>query len=93
MDLYRTVGYVKAQDRLWHMDLLRRVTTGRLAEVLDPSLVNADQLLRALEFSKKSELVLSKSDPEIVANVEAFSDGVNQFITNNLKKLSLQLVK
>ncbi|MCK4631281.1 MAG: penicillin acylase family protein, partial [Bacteroidales bacterium] len=31
-DLYRAVGYVMAQDRLWQMDLLRRVTMGRLSE-------------------------------------------------------------
>ena len=46
-DLYRTVGYVMAQDRMWQMDLLRRITTGRLSEVLDPGLVEADQLFRA----------------------------------------------
>ena len=32
-DLYRAVGYVMAQDRLWQMDLLRRVTMGRLSEI------------------------------------------------------------
>ncbi len=89
-DLYRTVGYVMAQDRLWQMDLLRRITTGRLAEVLDPGLVNADQLFRSLQFSKKSELVLSKTDPEIIACIEAFSDGVNQYIEENIKKLPFE---
>ncbi|MEN8155917.1 MAG: penicillin acylase family protein [Bacteroidota bacterium] len=89
-DLYRTVGYVMAQDRLWQMDLLRRITTGRLAEVLDPGLVGADQLFRSLQFSKKSELVLSKTDPEIIASLEAFSDGVNQYIEENIKKLPFE---
>lgn len=65
LDLYRTVGYVMAQDRLWQMDLLRRITLGRLSEVLDPSLVDADQLFRALQFSKKSELVIAETDPFI----------------------------
>src|ERR1039457_1248766 len=32
-DLYRVVGYLSAQDRLWQMDLLRRVTEGRLSEI------------------------------------------------------------
>jgi len=89
-DLYRTVGYVMAQDRLWQMDLIRRITTGRLSEVLDPGLVDADQLFRALDFSKKSELVLSKTDPEIIACVEAFTDGVNQFIDRHQKKLPFE---
>ncbi len=89
-DLYRTVGYIMAQDRLWQMDLMRRITLGRLSEVLDPGLVNADQLFRALCFSKKSKLVLSKTDPEIIACLEAYSDGINQFIEQNRKKLSFE---
>ena len=59
-DLYRTVGYVMAQDRLWQMDLMRRITTGRLSEVLDPGLVDADQLFRALQFSKNQSSLCRK---------------------------------
>jgi len=90
LDLYRTIGYVMAQDRLWQMDLLRRITTGRLAEVLDPGLVDADQLFRALRFSKKSEMVISKTDPEVIACMEAYCDGVNQFIAKHQKKLPFE---
>ena len=90
MDLYRTVGYVMAQDRLWQMDLLRRITAGRLSEVLDPGLVNADQLFRALDFTAKSEMVLSRLDPEITAILEAFSDGINQYIEQHQKKLPFE---
>ncbi len=90
LDLYRTVGYVMAQERLWQMDLLRRITTGRLSEVLDPGLVDADQLFRALQFSKKSEMVMAQTDPEIIACVEAFADGVNQYMENNTKKLPFE---
>jgi penicillin amidase len=89
-DLYRTVGYVMAQDRLWQMDLMRRITTGRLSEVLDPGLVDADQLFRALDFPGKSAKVLARTDPEIISCLEAFADGVNQFINQNQKKLSFE---
>jgi len=89
-DLYRTVGYVMAQDRLWQMDLMRRITTGRLSEVLDPGLVEADQLFRALDFPKKSRMVIAQTDPDILLCMEAFTDGINQFITQNLKKLSFE---
>jgi len=89
-DLYRVVGYVMAQDRLWQMDLLRRITMGRLSEVLDPGLVNADLLFRSLRFSEKSELVLKESSAEIVAALEAYSDGVNQYIEKNRKKLPFE---
>ena len=89
-DLYRAVGYVMAQDRLWQLDLMRRITTGRLSEVLDPGLVEADLLFRALDFPGKSRKVLAQTDPEIIACLEAFADGVNQFIDQNRKKLSFE---
>jgi len=33
-DLEEAQGYVMAQDRLWQMDLLRRVARGQLSEIL-----------------------------------------------------------
>lgn len=89
-DLYRVVGYLSAQDRLWQMDLMRRITTGRLSEIFGEDMLNADQLFRSFEFSKKSTNVLSQTDPEIVKCLEAYSDGVNQFISQNSKKLSFE---
>jgi len=89
-DLYRAVGYVMAQDRLFQMDLMRRITTGRLSEVLDPGLVKADLMFRSLKFSEKSERVLAQTDPEILVCLDAFCDGVNQFIDTHLKKLPFE---
>jgi penicillin amidase len=89
-DLYRTVGYVMAQDRLWQMDLLRRITTGRLSEVLDPGLVQADQLFRALDFPSKSELVLSRLEPGVIEILEAYADGINQYMEEHQNKLPFE---
>ncbi len=89
-DLYRTVGYVMAQDRMWQMDLMRRITTGRLSEVLDPGLVEADQLFRALDFLSKSRMVIAQTDPEILRCMEAFTDGINQYINQHQKNLSFE---
>jgi penicillin amidase len=79
-----------AQDRMWQMDLMRRITAGRLSEVLDPGLVEADQLFRALDFPKKSRMVIAQTDPAIMRCMEAFTDGVNQYISQNQKKLSFE---
>ncbi|NOZ74059.1 MAG: penicillin acylase family protein [FCB group bacterium] len=86
-DLYRATGYCMAQDRLWQMDLIRRATQGRLSEIFGKDLVNSDLLLRALQISQKSHRVWQKSDAVVKANLEAFTDGVNQYIQsrgNNL---------
>ena len=86
-DLYFAVGYVMAQERLWFMDLIRRVTTGRLSEVMGADLVETDKFLRCLEMTAKSKLVLSNEDPEILSYMQAYADGVNKYIADAGKKL------
>jgi len=86
-DLYMVTGYLMAQDRLWQMDLLRRVTMGRLSEIFGEDMVGADHLLRALRIPEKSTLVLVQTDENILLALEAFSNGVNQFIESHQKKL------
>jgi len=86
-DLYRAVGYVMAQDRLWEMDLLRRITQGRLSEIFGESQLKFDQLMRALQMTEKSKSMLSQTDPSIVKLAEAFTDGVNQYIDMNMNRL------
>lgn len=86
-DLYFSVGYVTAQERLWFMDLIRRATTGRLSEVLGEKLVETDKFLRCLEMTAKSRLLLKDEDPVILSYLQAYADGVNAFITSAGKKL------
>lgn len=89
-DLYKSVGYVMAQDRLWQMDLLRRVTTGRLAEILSDDLLEVDQLMRSLEMTKKSANIYANADQNLKDCILAFSEGVNQFIEQNRKHLPFE---
>lgn len=86
-DLYMAAGYAMAQDRLWQMDLLRRVTMGRLSEILGKDLVEVDKLFRALRFTEKSKRILSHTEASLRVAVEAYADGVNQFIKEAGKRL------
>lgn len=79
-DLYRAVGYIMAQDRMWQMDLLRRVTLGRLSEIFGADLADADHLMRSLRITEKSQALIENIDPAILAVLEAYSDGVNRYI-------------
>lgn len=91
-DLYFSVGYVMAQERLWFMDLIRRVTTGRLSEVMGKDLVQTDKFLRCLEMTEKSRKVLSNEDPIILSYMQAYADGVNAYIVAAGKKLSPEFI-
>ncbi len=89
-DAYRATGYLMAQDRLWQMDLLRRLTTGRLSEIFGKDLVTADQLFRSLRFIEKSHMVIDSCSTEVVQCLQAFADGINQYITENTDKLPVE---
>lgn len=91
-DLYFATGYAMAQDRLWQMDLLRRVTMGRLSEIFGKDMVKTDYLLRALRMSKKSHQVLEQTPDSILLCINAFADGVNAFLAENGRNLPPEFV-
>lgn len=83
-DAMRALGYVHAQDRLWQMELLRRLAAGRLSEIFGKELVRTDKLFSGLgieEAAVKTIAGLDKNSPEYKLSV-AYLDGVNQFIQN-----------
>lgn len=89
-DLYMAVGYCMAQDRLFQMDLIRRVTMGRLSEVVGEKAVKIDHLMRALRIPEKSQLMISKTDPAIMSQAEAFCQGINQFLALHADRLPVE---
>ena len=89
-DLYRATGYVMAQDRLWQMDLIRRLTSGRLSELFGPDFMETDLLLRALRIPEKARRVLASSPASALEAVRAFSEGVNAFIETHKKNLPME---
>lgn len=80
-DLYRALGYVQAQDRLFQMEILRRLARGELAEVLGPKLVETDRLFRTLTIREYADAFAAKMDKTAPATqaLQAYLDGINQF--------------
>lgn len=76
-DLLFAQGFVHAQDRLWQMDFQRRLTAGRLAEVLGPAALPADRGIRILGVRRAAEAELSLLSAEASAELEAYAAGVN----------------
>jgi len=89
-DLAEAQGYVMAQDRLWQMDLLRRVARGQLSEILGPTTLNIDKSFRTHGFGRAAERDATLLDPESRKVMEAYARGVNQFIEQHKKNLPLE---
>jgi penicillin amidase len=89
-DLYMVTGYLLAQDRMWQMDLIRRVTLGKLSEIFGEDFIETDLLLRGLRFSEKSKKILAVTDAKQLAAINAFCEGINQYIKSSYKKLPVE---
>ncbi|WP_136465691.1 penicillin acylase family protein [Flagellimonas onchidii] len=82
VDALRALGYVHAQDRLWQMELLRRLAKGRLSEVFGADLVDTDKFFLSLGIDEHTANTVSQLDmqSEMVVLSRAYLDGINQFI-------------
>ena len=89
-DLAEAQGYIMAQDRLWQMDLLRRVARGQLSEILGKSTLAIDKDFRTMQFGRAAERDLGLMDREPRAIMEAYARGVNRFIEQHGNHLPLE---
>lgn len=93
-DAYRALGYVHAQDRLWQMELIRRVAAGRLAEIFGAELVKTDKLFRGLGIDAaavKTIQDLDKSSQHFLL-AEAYLEGINHFIDEGQTPIEFKLL-
>ncbi len=79
-DLYFAQGFITASDRLWQMELLRRVSHGELAEIFGKQVVEEDKMWRKYGFAQIAEESLKTLNPELKTALENYSRGVNAYI-------------
>ena len=96
-DLYRALGYLHAQDRLFQMEMLRRLSRGELAEVLGPKLVETDRLFRTLGIRQRADELAAASSaitaqPGAIRALYAYLDGVNQYQATRPAPLEFEIL-
>jgi penicillin amidase len=81
IDLYRALGYVHGQDRLFQMEMARRLARGELSEILGPSLLETDRFFRTLGLRHRGEELAARMDRShpVTLSLMAYLDGLNQF--------------
>ncbi len=83
LDALFGLGYVHAQDRLWQMELQRRIGHGRLAEIFGPAAVSQDRFLRTVGFGRAAAAAWTSTPDWAKQQVEAYVAGVNAFVSTH----------
>ncbi|MDC3134062.1 penicillin acylase family protein [Bacteroidota bacterium] len=94
-DAIFTYGYTIAKDRLFQMDLQRRLARGELSEILGKDLVKIDKMLRTYMIVHHAEKYIADSSnisPEALKYVDAFIEGINYLIKTGPKSIEHQLI-
>ena len=79
-DAHFALGFVHAQDRLWQMEMNRRIAAGRLAEVVGPAALDTDRFLRTLGIRRVAEANVRALDADSRRLLAAYAAGVNAFL-------------
>ncbi|TYA52283.1 penicillin acylase family protein [Formosa maritima] len=82
-DLYKAQGYITAKHRFWQMEFQTHAAAGRLSEIIGEKALDYDRMQRRKGMGFGAENAIKKmeeEDPEIIAFVEAYSEGVNSYI-------------
>ena len=91
-DAYFALGFVHAQDRLWQMEFLRRMGSGRLAEVLGEKAVSTDRYIRTLGLPRIVDAIFERSSPDVRNVLVAYTNGVNAWLSANENALPPEFV-
>ncbi len=80
---YFALGYVMAQDRLFQMELQRRIGKGELTSLFGDKLLESDKFLKTLLLKKTAEEYVNEKShlyPEAWQQLDYFLAGANAFV-------------
>ncbi len=89
-DLFFAQGFVVAQDRLFQLDLWRRVNVGEMAEVIGPDAIEADTFARLIRYRGDMDAEWQSYSPDTRQIATAFTSGINAYIKHCGKRLPIE---
>ena len=93
-DAMVVLGYVHAQDRLWQMELLRRIAPGRLAEIFGTRALKNDMFFTGLGIDEASQKAVSEMDinSQTYKLSMTYLDGLNQYLENGKTPIEFSIL-
>ncbi|MHA1977450.1 MAG: penicillin acylase family protein [Candidatus Hodarchaeales archaeon] len=84
-DMFFTIGYVHARDRLFQLEMVRRLYTGRISEIIGESALSADIQMRNLCLDRAANttwnlMLADNPESNLVKSLEKYTEGINYYI-------------
>ena len=89
-DLFFAQGFVAAQDRLFQIDLWRRIGRGETAEIFGDDAIEADRFARLLLYRGDMQAEWQSYSPDTQEIATAFTAGINACIDHAGEKLPIE---
>jgi penicillin amidase len=80
-------GFAMAQDRMFQLELLRHLASGRLSELAGASTLAQDRLFRTIGLRRIAERLLPRLDAGPRRTFEAFSRGIDAYLQTQAETL------
>ncbi len=84
IDAFYALGKMMASHRLFQMDMMRRIASGKLSEIIGEKTIDIDKLTRSLRIRKTMEDFYMnnkrKMDPRMLILASSFLKGINDYI-------------
>ncbi|HVJ43375.1 MAG TPA: penicillin acylase family protein [Dongiaceae bacterium] len=77
------LGFAHAQDRLFQMDSMRRLGSGRLAEIVGAAALPTDRRMRVLDLRRQAQSEYEAASPALKSRLDAYAAGVNAFLAQH----------
>ncbi len=89
-DLFFAIGYTQAENRLWQMDLYKRLANGDLSEILGKDYISYDKFIRNFSFLDSAKTSYLNLPNKVKMALDAYTDGINFFIQENQSNLPIE---
>lgn len=93
-DAMMALGYVHAQDRLWQMELMRRIAPGKLSEIFGNPALKTDLFFTGIGIDENSTKAVSQMDTNSQTYIlaSAYLRGINNYLAQGKTPVEFSLL-
>ncbi len=89
-DLFFSQGFVHAQDRLWQMEINRRIALGRLSEIFGEAALETDRTVRTFGFNRLGINDWAEMSADLKKVLLSYVAGINAYIKHNATRKPIE---